>query len=69
MLPTELITKQQLEIESLKQQIVDYNESMISIYHILYNIGAPLNDNVLQFNFEQRKVFHKIAKLLIMEGE
>ena len=63
----ELITKQQLEIENLKQQVIDYNECMIAIYGLLFNIGAPLNDNVLGFNVEQRKVLHKIANYLILE--
>ncbi len=64
-----LIAKQQLEIESLKQQVVDYNECMTAIHGLLFNIGAPLNDNVLQFNQEQRRVLHRIADYLILDGE
>ncbi len=68
-LKDKLIVKQQLEIEELKQRIVDYNECMIAINGLLFNIGAPLNDNILQFNNEQRKVLHKIARYLILEKE
>ncbi len=62
-----LIAKQQLEIENLKQQVLDYNECMIAIHGLLFNVGAPLNDNVLQFNQEQRRVLRRIADNLILE--
>lgn len=65
----ELIVKQQLEIEGLKQQIEEYDESMNNIHGELYNIGAPLNDNCDEFNFQQRKVMHRIGKQLIIKDD
>lgn len=49
----ELITKQQLEIESYKQIIADHIETFNSIYKQLTCIGGPLNDNVLGYTKQQ----------------
>lgn len=58
----ELITKQQLEIEELKQENEHIKEQMRNIYKIIYGIGGPLNDNKAQFNERQRDYFHNIVK-------
>lgn len=60
----ELITKQQLEIENLNEEIKNHSLACDDIYGILFNIGAPLNDNVLQYSAKQRKPFHEIAEIL-----
>ena len=51
----ELIAKQQLEIEEYKQMLEENTEIIKSLTGKFYNIGAPLNDNVLQFNKDQQK--------------
>lgn len=58
----ELITKQQLEIEELKQENEKTKESLRDIYNIIHQIGGPLNDNFYQFNDRQLDVFRNIAK-------
>lgn len=58
-----LIVKQQLEIESLKEVLKIQCKRQKAIHGVLYNIGAPLNDNVLQFSYEQRIPLHRIARI------
>jgi len=65
----ELIVKQQLEIEALKQQETDFYSRMLSIYGELYNIGAPLNDNIDGFTAKQKKVFHRIGTQILLNDE
>lgn len=60
----QLIAKQQIEIEELKELIKRHKASVKKVYGLIYAIGAPLNDNVLQFNEKQMVVFHRIAKAL-----
>lgn len=62
----ELITKQQTEIEELKERNQSMNEALREISGKLTNIGGPLNDNRLEFNREQRALLweiHGIASL------
>lgn len=49
-----LIAKQQLQIEGYKQMLEVNKEIIRSLTGKFYSIGAPLNDNVLQFNKEQQ---------------
>jgi len=59
----ELITKQQLEIEHYKAQS-DANAKIKSdILGKAYNIGQPLNDNILQFNSKQQKWVWDVVQL------
>ena len=59
----ELITKQQLEIEHYKTQ-ADANAKIKSgIIGKCYNMGQPLNDNILQFNTKQQKWVWDVVKL------
>lgn len=51
----ELITKQQLEIEEYKQALKENAQVIKSLTGKFYNIGQPLNDNVLRFNKDQQK--------------
>lgn len=49
----ELITKQQLEIEEYEKQIEENKKLLKKIRLQFIAIGAPLNDNSLQFNNKQ----------------
>ena len=51
----ELITKQQIQIEEYKELMKDNKELRSQIIGKFYNIGQPLNDNVLQMNSKQMK--------------
>ncbi len=51
----ELIAKQQIEIEEYREMLKENAVLHKSLIGKFYNIGAPLNDNVLQFNKDQRK--------------
>lgn len=62
----ELITQQQLHIEELKIELLEAYDNFESIHLLLYAIGAPLNDNVLNFNREQRDYLRMIGNLIIL---
>ena len=49
----ELIAKQQLEIEEYKEKLKENKELKRQIIGKFYNIGQPLNDNVLQMDKKQ----------------
>ena len=51
----ELITKQQLQIEEYKHIFEENSKIIKSLNGMFYNIGQPLNDNVLRFNKDQQK--------------
>lgn len=60
----ELITKQQLEIEEYKI-ILQENKKLLKLLRgKFYNIGQPLNDNVLQFNKEQQRWCFEVFNLI-----
>ena len=65
----ELIAKQQLEIENLKQEKQAWIDAETEIYGILFSIGGPLNDNRLGYIKEQLAPFRRIRDILdgIME--
>lgn len=58
----DLITKQQLEIETLKRQVKEYKENCGTIQDIIYCIGGPLNDNKLGFSHKQQMTFFQIME-------
>ncbi len=60
----ELIAKQQLEIEKYKIQEKRNKELKRSLHYKFYAIGAPLNDNILQFNKEQHKWCFEVIGLI-----
>lgn len=60
----ELITKQQLEIETLKEQVAAHKDREQQVFYVLYSIGAPLNDNKLRFSKEQLGPFFQISNIL-----
>lgn len=60
----ELITKQQLEIEEYRVLFTDIANVRDKLMGQLFSIGAPLNDNRLQFNAKQRIWCHEVASLV-----
>ncbi|MBP8762253.1 MAG: hypothetical protein KBH21_00205 [Acetoanaerobium sp.] len=60
----ELIAKQQLQIEEYKQMLEENSEIIKSLTGKFYNIGEPLNDNVLQFNKDQQKWCFRVVALV-----
>jgi len=60
----EVIAKLVIENFDLKARIYEFEESIKSINQILYCIGGPLNDNVLNYNKDQLRTFFKIKDLL-----
>lgn len=60
----ELIAKQQLEIEDYKAKLIENTKIVREIKCKFYNIGAPLNDNVLQFNKDQIKWCFQVVELV-----
>jgi len=58
----ELIAKQQIEIEELRQKISEHKKIFKNIRGIIYGIGGPLNDNKLGYTRPQMKIFWDIMK-------
>ena len=59
----ELITKQQIEIEEYKEMFAENEVIRARILGHFFNIGAPLNDNVLQFNKKQLEWCFNVSEL------
>ena len=65
----ELITKQQLEIEELKKDFKENEKLRKEIRGMFYNIGQPLNDNILKMNNKQmRWCFDVMEKVDCING-
>jgi hypothetical protein len=60
----ELIAKQQLQIEDYKARLIENTKIGREIKGKFYNIGQPLNDNILQFNKDQIKWCFQIVELV-----
>lgn len=60
----ELISKQQLKIESYKEKFSENREIINQIKGSFVSIGQPLNDNILQFNRDQLKWCMKVYDLI-----
>ena len=60
----ELIAKQQLEIQDLKDCLNILEENIAGVSTLLFSVGGPLNDSLQKYTFEQRKPFHQIARIL-----
>lgn len=56
MTDTELIAIQAKQIEELKATVEAYRVARRRIHGLAYNIGAPLNDNLLRFTPDQQRV-------------
>lgn len=61
---TEFIAKQAIKIDELESSLFDLQDRIKKAKLHMVCIGGPLNDNKLQFNKEQRKVFHSILQEL-----
>lgn len=59
-----LIVKQQLEIEHYKSQAKANARLKKVLIGKCYNIGQPLNDNILQFNPKQQKWVWDVVQLV-----
>ena len=59
-----LVSNQQLEIHQLKKENARLVWMREQIYTRLFSVGAPLNDNNLKFNAEQKMFLKDIADLL-----
>lgn len=59
----EIIAKQQIEIENLREWQGWVKIDFENIRSILYCIGGPLNDNVLNYSKEQLSTFFRIADI------
>jgi hypothetical protein len=59
-----LIGKQQLKIEEYENYFKENEKNIKIIENKLYNIGAPFNDNKLNFNQEQLKYIWEIKQLI-----
>ena len=62
MTKTELIAKQQMEIENLKVSLEEFENARDGIISCIVSIGGPLNDNTLGYSWRQRRIFHSIIK-------
>lgn len=60
----ELIAKQQLELEDYKSTLEANKGILKNIHGMFYSIGAPLNDNKLEFNKAQRNWCHEVVELI-----
>lgn len=58
----EIIANQARKIAELEERLDRYEQSRIRIRQILYSIGAPLNDNMLDYSEDQLKPFFRIAE-------
>lgn len=59
-----LIAKQSIEIDNLKTRLEESNNKLKKIKLLLTSIGAPLNDNINNYNKEQLKIFFKIEQII-----
>ena len=57
----ELITKQQLKIEDLKEELKNSKDAMENINSILFSVGGLLNDRSIGMNKEQLDLLRQIS--------
>jgi hypothetical protein len=60
----EVIAKLTIENFDLKAKIYEFEETIANIKGLLYCIGGPLNDNVLNYTKKQLLTFFKIRDLI-----
>jgi len=60
----ELIGKQQLQIQEYKKLLIENSDIIKSLTGKFYNIGGPLNDNVLRFDKPQQKFCFEVVALI-----
>lgn len=57
----EIIANQVRKIEELSETNILYEKSLRNIKMMLVSVGAPLNDNFLNYSNEQLKIFFEIV--------
>jgi len=57
----ELIARQAMQIEELRDDLSNLKTNIDNALSHLYCVGGPLNDNKLEFNQKQQAVFQLIA--------
>jgi len=60
----QLIVKQAMEIERLREKLVVRDEALQHVYNVLHCIGAPLNDNKSGLSPQQLQIFHRLAEII-----
>lgn len=61
----ELIGKQQLQIEEMKEALKNCEEAFRKIRGVIYCVSGPLNDNKLKYTPKQMNDFFQIANLCL----
>lgn len=57
----ELIARQALQLEELRDEVANLRERMHRAWSHIYCIGGPLNDNKLGYTRDQMATFARIA--------
>lgn len=60
----ELIGRQACEIYKLKAKIKEYKEAIGDACSMCRCIGGPLNDNILEFNHEQKVFLNRLINCI-----
>ena len=64
----QVVARMAKKIEQLEHLVGEYDKAMQDIHCALFCVGAPLNDNNLNFNSEQMKYLQKrIARNVILK--
>ena len=61
---TEVIAKQAMQIMELRRKVKDFKGRAKRAMLFMVCVGGPLNDNLLGYNSEQKKLFVKICDAL-----
>jgi len=64
MTETELIARQAMQLEELRDEVADLKERISATRSHIYCIGGPLNDNKLGYSRPQMVTFFRIAEVL-----
>ena len=64
MTEAELIARQAMQIEELRDEVADLKGRMRAAWSHIYCIGGPLNDNKLGYSRPQMVTFARIAEAL-----
>lgn len=59
---TEIIANQTRQIAELIMEVEAYKEVLSNINQMIFCIGAPLNDNINNYNTKQLHIFCRIAQ-------
>ena len=64
MTETELIARQAMQLEELRDEVAELRERISTARSHIYCIGGPLNDNKLAYSRPQMVTFFRIAEAL-----